>query len=76
MWVDKILTDMESKWGVKRLTGQFHDEYITCFTDTMKNRQAMEKITLDAIEYLNGKYYLRRKLGCDVQFGYNYSEIH
>lgn len=76
MWVDKILESMYSKWGVKRLTGQFHDEFISCFTDTEKNKQAMEEITIGAINHLNEKYYLRRKLGCDVQFGCNYSQIH
>jgi len=76
MWVDKILDDMQAKFGVKRLTGQFHDEYITCFTDTEENKTIMKDITNGAIDYLNEKYFLRRKLGCDVQFGYNYSEIH
>lgn len=76
MWVDKILDDMQAKFGVKRLTGQFHDEYIACFTDTEDNKTAMKDITNGAIDYLNEKYFLRRKLGCDVQFGYNYSEIH
>jgi hypothetical protein len=76
MWVDEILDRMFEKFGVKRLNGEFHDEYITNFTDNPNNKIAMKEITENAIETINKKYFLRRKLGCEVQFGYKYSDIH
>lgn len=76
MWVDRILYMMETKFGVKKLTGSFHDEIIICFKDSTKGREVMEKLVRDAIDYVSDKYMLRRRLGCDVQFGKRYSEIH
>lgn len=76
MWCDEILTQMYGKWGVKRLNLQAHDEYVTSFTDTEINREAMKKITEDAITTINKRYYMRRELGCEVQFGENYAAIH
>lgn len=76
MWVDLILEKMEARFGVKRLSGSYHDEYIATFRDTETNRNVMETITRDAIKEISERYYLRRSLDCDVQFGNNYSEIH
>lgn len=76
IWCDKILDAMYDKWKVKRLSGQFHDEFIQCFTDSSLNRKAMEDITNNAIKEINEEYFLRRELGCDVQFGQRYSDIH
>lgn len=76
MWIDNILNAMKTKWGKKTLTGSFHDEIILCFKDLPQVKEIMEKITLDAIEQVNDTYLLRRKLGCDIQFGKSYSEIH
>jgi hypothetical protein len=76
MWVDEILERMFDKWGVKRLNLEAHDEYVTSFTDTESNKEAMKDITVKAIETLNTRYMLRRELGCDVQFDYSYAGIH
>lgn len=76
MWVDRILYKMEECFGVKKLTGSFHDEIIICFKDSDKGRKFMEKLVTDAIDYVTDKYKLRRSLGCDVQFGKKYSQIH
>lgn len=76
MWVDEILERMFDKFGVKRLNGAFHDEYITSFGDTIENRKAMEDITNSAIDTINQRYKLRRQLGCEVQFGNRYADIH
>jgi hypothetical protein len=76
MWVDNILEEMYNRFRVKRLNGLFHDEYISSFKDTQNNRDIMEDITIKSIEKVNDTYLLRRKLGCDVAFGDNYSEIH
>lgn len=76
MWVDRILNQMERVFGVKRLTGSFHDEVIICFKDTKQGRILMENLIKDSIDYVSKKYMLRRSLGCDVQFGKRYSQIH
>ena len=76
MWVDEVLSRMQEKFGVKRLSAEFHDEFVTCFRETEGNKESMKNITEGAIEALNERYNLRRKLGCDVQFGYKYSDIH
>lgn len=76
MWVDNILTAMVEMFGRKTLTGSFHDECIICLGDSEKNRAAISKIIEDAVEKVNKDYNLRRKLGCQTQFGQRYSDIH
>ena len=76
MWVDNVMTSMYSKFGVKRLNGLFHDEFITSFKDTPENRVAMEDMTVAAIDKVNDDYLLRREMGCDCQFGSTYADIH
>lgn len=76
MWVDRILYKMNECFGVKKLTGSFHDEIIICFKDSPKGREFMKKLVTDAIDYVTDKYMLRRRLGCDVQYGTRYSQIH
>ena len=76
MWVDNILTEMDSRWGKRSLSGDFHDEFIISFKDTPKLREIMKEITLEAIDKVNDTYMLRRKLGCDIQFDVNYAGIH
>ena len=76
MWVDLILDKMLLKFGVKRLTATMHDEFTQCFKDTEENKQIMKEITESSIEDINVRYYLRRNLGCDVQFGLTYAGIH
>ena len=75
-WVDYVLEGMYSRFGVKRLSACFHDEFVSVFKDTEANRKIMEEITLKAIDNVNEEYMLRRDLGCDVQFGTDYSQIH
>lgn len=76
MWVDRVLTKMKETFGVKRITGGFHDEIILCFKDLQSNREMMTKIVNEAIDWVTDEYMLRRKLGCDIQFGKRYSDIH
>lgn len=57
-----------------QLTGQFHDEVILELRKG--NREAMTKILKDSIKDVNNELQLNRELGCDVDFGDNYSEIH
>lgn len=76
MWVDNILTAMLAMFGRKTLTGSFHDECIVCLGDSEKNRRAIASIIEDSVEKVNKDYNLRRKLGCQTQFGERYSDIH
>lgn len=76
MWVDNILQMMCKKWGRKTLTASFHDENVLVIKDLPKFREEISGIIYEAIEAVNSKYKLRRKLGCETQFGQRYSEIH
>lgn len=76
MWVDNILTEMENRYNRKTLTGSFHDEVILCLRDNKKITDEFEGIIRSAVGKVNVDYKLRRKLGCDVQTGKRYSQIH
>ncbi|CAH9013321.1 putative DNA polymerase [Vibrio phage 496E54-1] len=76
MWVDRILTVMEEKFGRKTLTGSFHDEIILCFKDSTVGRTVVEQMVIDSIDWVSDTFLLRRRLGCDVQFDKRYSGIH
>lgn len=76
MWVDNIQTAMKARHGVKRQSGSFHDEVIICVKDNQKARDSIEEIVYSAIDKVNQEFKLRRDMGCDVQFGYRYSQIH
>lgn len=76
MWVDAILDRMQEKYGKKTLTGSFHDENVLVIKDLPKYRDEFQQIIKDSIDVVNEKYKLRRKLGCDTQYGQRYSEIH
>lgn len=57
-----------------QITAQFHDEVIL---ELKKGNQvAMTKILKDAIVDVNEELKLNRDLGCDVDYGKDYSEIH
>lgn len=76
MWVDNILTKMEEKYRKKTLTGSFHDENIIVFKDTPQYREEFKEIIHSSIEKVNEDFKLRRKLGCETQFGFRYCDIH
>lgn len=76
VWVDHVLQKMQDVFGVKRLCMCWHDEFVTRFKDIQENKDAVKQFTIDAINEVNKTYNLRRELGCDVQNGYSYSDIH
>jgi hypothetical protein len=76
MWVHFCEIRMVKHYGYADMRMQFHDEFISQLPDTQEDRETMESITQSAIEDVNRVFKLRRPLGCDVQFGYRYSEIH
>lgn len=56
------------------LIGQFHDECIfECHKD---DQELMRSVVDDSIQDVNKAMKLHVDLGCDIQFGENYSEIH
>ena len=56
------------------LLGQFHDEFIIEILDT--EQEDAKQFVFDCIEKTNAFLQLNRELGCDVQFGKRYSDIH
>lgn len=54
--------------------GQFHDEFVTIIR--MGRRERCTNHIKGAIQKVNDRLKLNRELGCDVQFGKNYAEIH
>lgn len=76
MWVDTFLTKLQDKWGKKTLTGSFHDELIATCRDNPKVIETIEKMLYNSIEEVSEKFMMRRELGCDVQKGNRYADIH
>lgn len=76
MWLDNCLNMMHERYGAKTLTGQFHDEHIFTIRDKEKFVEEFKEIIQLAIEKVNEDFRLRRKLGCETQVGYRYSDIH
>jgi DNA polymerase I-like protein with 3'-5' exonuclease and polymerase domains len=76
MWVGNTLENMYETFKVKRLCGSWHDEYVLRFKDLQKNRDVMKGLVNKSIDQVNETYLLRRPLGCDIQFGKRYSDIH
>lgn len=57
-----------------QLTFQFHDEL--GLTIKKGNRDKCTKMIMDAIQRVNDELKLNRELGCEIQYGGRYSEIH
>ena len=76
MWVDTFLDKLQEKWGRKTLTAQMHDELVVVCKDDEKAVDIIKTMLLDSIQEVSERYMMRRGLGCDVQKGYKYSEIH
>ncbi len=56
------------------ITGQFHDEVIIELP--LGNREAFEKVLKEAIQSVNDELQLNRDLGCSVDYGFTYADIH
>lgn len=76
MWVDAFLDKLEAKWKKKTLTGSFHDEMIVVVKNDEKVVATVEEMLYTSIKEVSDKYLMRRALGCDVQTGQRYSDIH
>lgn len=76
MWVDNILNEMQNRYGRKTLTASFHDENVLVIKDLQKYKDEIKEIISMSIDKVNETFKLRRKLGCETQYGQRYSEIH
>lgn len=56
------------------IIGQMHDEWIALIKKG--KREKMTKHVANAMKKTNEELKLNRELGCDIQFGNNYAEIH
>lgn len=75
-WIFNTLKMQEDLWGRSTITANMHDEIILCFKDDEKVKEVFKSIVNSALEKVNNTYKMRRELGCDIQFGKRYSEIH
>lgn len=76
IWCDNILEAMQAKWGKKTLTFTAHDENVFCVRNRESAISGVTELIRESLAKINKDYYLRRELGCDVQIGKNYAEIH
>ena len=76
VWVDNILNSMQDKYGCKKLSLLYHDEVMLPLKDTKKDRKEYSEIVFGSIDKVNETFKLRRDLGCDVQYGKSYADIH
>ena len=77
MWVDNLLTDMENRFkGNKTLTASVHDEMTLCVKDDKNVVSLFTGMLHSAINKVSVDFKLRRSLGCSVDSGKRYSEIH
>ena len=67
-WVKEVLLRRP------QLTGQFHDEF--CLEVKLGNRDRATKLVKDAMQAVNDKLKLNVKIGCSIDYGHRYSEIH
>jgi hypothetical protein len=67
-WVENILEKRP------QLTAQFHDEVV--LHPKVGNREKCSQLVKEAMDKLNKELNLNRELGCDIQYGHRYSEIH
>lgn len=56
------------------LIAQFHDEWISRIKTDKK--KWMEKVAIEALDKVNTQINLNVLLGCDIKFGFRYSDIH
>lgn len=76
LWVNNMQETFQKRFGQKRLSAQAHDEVILGIRNLKKTRDNVEKIVKESLEKVNEDLNLRRSMGCDVQFGQRYSDIH
>lgn len=77
MWSMNTFLITQEKYGRDpAYIAQFHDEYVLNVKDSEPSKATWSGIVNEALERTDVLCNLDVKLGCDTQFGYNYSEIH
>lgn len=76
MWESLIIEKQKAAWGKATQTAEMHDEIVWCIKNNPKYVEQLTTFILDAIKEVSEKYLLRREMGCDVQSGIRYSDIH
>lgn len=75
-WVDNTMVKMEESGREKRLCFNAHDEQVLRHKDCDKDKELFGNFVREGLEEVNKKYGLRRPLGCDIQWGRVYADIH
>lgn len=75
-WLDNIQKSFKEVFGKERLSYQSHDEFVVSLKDKERTKKFVEGIVHSSLDKVNKDLKLRREMGCDVQFGKRYSEIH
>lgn len=76
MWLNNVITEMYSRWNKAFLSLCMHDEIAFPLKDDYKFKDIMSELVHNSIEKVNQEFNLRVPLGCDVQFGSSYADIH
>lgn len=61
---------------VGKIQAQFHDELVFQVPDSEEAKVAAKEILDSALQVVSNKVKMRVRLGCDVQFGRSYGDIH
>jgi DNA polymerase I-like protein with 3'-5' exonuclease and polymerase domains len=69
LWVGFLLSE-----GWTDFVGQFHDEF--CLRINKGEEEKVEDVIERALERVNNYVDLNVQLGCDIQFGERYSDVH
>lgn len=73
-WVSNVRTLLKEEGHEMAHCFSAHDEFVARLLE--ENKEFYTKVVDEALERVNEKYGLRRKLGCDICFGKTYAEIH
>lgn len=71
-WLGYVLQSIGERG---KLIAQFHDEFIIEVDDDTDENE-LRGVVVDAVERVNRLLKLNRSMGCDVQFGEHYGQIH
>lgn len=75
LWLSYQFKLQESgNYPIGKLLATFHDEQVTEFEEGSED--GAKQLVLDAIDLVNKQMKTEIKFGCDIQFGYKYSDIH
>ena len=75
MWLEQVFQICQERWNRDpEVHGQFHDEFI--LRTKIGFQDLWRGVVAEAIIRVNELLGMNREMGCDVQFGTKYSDIH